>query len=151
MATNERRKDKTGEMQDQTTWFRELRLVFGASTAASAAVLAIFMGGLGLGGWLLGMYADRHGRRNALALSVLLMSGGSLAIGLTPSFGTIAGEATQANTRFTWRATVSGTPNPAFRKIEIVVADPGTPAFLFNGTVYYRSAMTLEALREKRA
>ncbi len=22
MATNERRKDKTGEMQDQTTWFR---------------------------------------------------------------------------------------------------------------------------------
>jgi aminopeptidase N len=29
------------------------------------------------------------------------------------------------------------------------VAAPGSPAFLFNGTVYYRGAMTLEALREK--
>jgi aminopeptidase N len=27
--------------------------------------------------------------------------------------------------------------------------DPGTPVFLFNGTIYYRGAMTLEALREK--
>lgn len=42
-----------------------------------------------LGGWILGMYADRYGRRNALALSVLLMSGGSLIIALTPSFATI--------------------------------------------------------------
>src|ERR1700675_1181498 len=42
----------------QVAWTRELRLVFGFSTAASAAVLAIFMGGLGLGGWLLGRRAD---------------------------------------------------------------------------------------------
>ncbi len=34
----------------QTLWMREFRLVFGASTAANAAVVAIFMGGLGLGG-----------------------------------------------------------------------------------------------------
>ena len=27
--------------------------------------------------------------------------------------------------------------------------DPGTPAYLFNGTIYYRGGMTLEALREK--
>ena len=38
----------------QVAWLRELRLVFGASTSANAAVLAIFMGGLGLGGLLLG-------------------------------------------------------------------------------------------------
>jgi MFS family permease len=44
----------------QVTWFREFRLVFGASTAASAAVLAIFMGGLGLGNAVLGRRADRH-------------------------------------------------------------------------------------------
>src|SRR5690349_67988 len=44
----------------QVAWTRELRLVFGASTAASAAVLAIFMGGLGAGGLLLGRRADRH-------------------------------------------------------------------------------------------
>ena len=43
----------------QTAWTREFRLVFGASTAASAAVVAVFMGGLGLGGWLIGPRADR--------------------------------------------------------------------------------------------
>lgn len=42
----------------QVAWLRELRLVFGASTSASAAVLAIFMGGLGAGGLLLGKRAD---------------------------------------------------------------------------------------------
>ena len=44
----------------QIAWQRELRLVFGASTAASAAVVAVFMGGLGLGGWVLGPKADRR-------------------------------------------------------------------------------------------
>ncbi len=43
----------------QTVWLREFRLVFGASTAASAAVLAVFMAGLGIGGWVLGRRADR--------------------------------------------------------------------------------------------
>ena len=44
----------------QVGWLREFRLIFGASTAASAAVLAIFIGGLGVGGLLLGPRADRH-------------------------------------------------------------------------------------------
>lgn len=46
----------------QTAWFRELRLVFGVSTAASAAVMAIFMAGLGAGGLALGRRADAHPR-----------------------------------------------------------------------------------------
>jgi spermidine synthase len=46
----------------QTVWMREFRLFFGASTAANAAVLAVFIGGLGLGGLLLGARADRHPR-----------------------------------------------------------------------------------------
>ena len=46
----------------QIGWLREFRLIFGASTAASAAVLAIFIGGLGFGGWLLGRRADAHTR-----------------------------------------------------------------------------------------
>src|SRR2546430_1970050 len=50
----------------QIGWLREFRLIFGASTAASAAVLAIFMGGLGVGGWLLGRRADTHTRPLAL-------------------------------------------------------------------------------------
>lgn len=44
----------------QTTWLREFRLIFGASTAASAAVLAIFMFGLGAGSMVLGRRADSH-------------------------------------------------------------------------------------------
>ncbi len=38
---------------------RDLLLVFGATTAAAAAVLAIFMAGLGLGSAVLGKRADR--------------------------------------------------------------------------------------------
>jgi spermidine synthase len=46
----------------QVAWMRSLRLVFGASTAASAAVLAIFMAGLGVGNAVLGPFADRKTR-----------------------------------------------------------------------------------------
>src|SRR5688572_25642697 len=44
----------------QMAWLREFRLIFGASTGASAAVLAIFMGGLGLGSLVLGGRADKQ-------------------------------------------------------------------------------------------
>ena len=42
-----------------------------------------------LGGWLLGRYADRHGRRAALTGSVYLMCLGSLMIAATPGYGQI--------------------------------------------------------------
>jgi MHS family alpha-ketoglutarate permease-like MFS transporter len=42
-----------------------------------------------LGAWLMGVYADRSGRRAALALSVALMSLGSFAIALLPTFAQI--------------------------------------------------------------
>lgn len=41
-----------------------------------------------VGGWLMGVYADRHGRRAALLVSVLVMGAGSLAIGLAPTYAT---------------------------------------------------------------
>ena len=44
----------------QTVWMRQFRLLFGASTAATAATLAVFMGGLGLGGWRLGKRVEAH-------------------------------------------------------------------------------------------
>ncbi len=44
----------------QSVWMRLFRLIFGASTAANAAVLAIFMAGLGLGSIWLGRKADSH-------------------------------------------------------------------------------------------
>ena len=43
----------------QVAWMRELRLVFGATTASVAAVLAIFMAGIGIGSAVLGKRADR--------------------------------------------------------------------------------------------
>src|ERR1043165_1080049 len=46
----------------QTTWLREFRLIFGASTAATAAVLGIFMGGLGVGSAVLGRRAELKSR-----------------------------------------------------------------------------------------
>jgi MHS family alpha-ketoglutarate permease-like MFS transporter len=42
-----------------------------------------------LGGWVLGRYADRRGRRAALTLSVTLMSAGSLAIAFNPGYDAI--------------------------------------------------------------
>src|SRR6201994_873777 len=39
-----------------------------------------------IGGWLMGMYADRKGRKIALTFSVLLMSLGSLMIALAPGY-----------------------------------------------------------------
>jgi MHS family alpha-ketoglutarate permease-like MFS transporter len=42
-----------------------------------------------IGGWLFGHLADQYGRRNALMLSVLLMSFGSLMIAVTPTYASI--------------------------------------------------------------
>ena len=55
-------------------WVRQLTLVFGATVFAVSAVLAVFMAGLGLGGYLLGKVADRHADR-ALGLYGLLEVG----------------------------------------------------------------------------
>ncbi|MFP2902552.1 spermidine synthase, partial [Corallococcus sp. 4LFB] len=64
----------------QTVWLREFRLIFGASTAASAAVLAIFMAGLGLGSALLGERADRQARPLAFYANLELLIAASAAL-----------------------------------------------------------------------
>jgi spermidine synthase len=46
----------------QTVWLRQFRLIFGASTYATGAVLAIFMAGLGAGSAMLGKRADAKER-----------------------------------------------------------------------------------------
>jgi len=55
----------------------------------TAAVFAVGFLMRPIGGWILGRYADRRGRRSALTLSVTLMAAGSLIVALTPSYGTI--------------------------------------------------------------
>lgn len=59
----------------------------------AAAVLAVGFLMRPVGGWLMGKYADRHGRRAALSASVLLMCAGSLLIALTPTYATIGAAA----------------------------------------------------------
>ena len=66
----------------QVAWFRELRLIFGASTASSAAVLAVFMGGLGVGGARLGRRADAS--KNPLMLYAHLEIAVACTAALTP-------------------------------------------------------------------
>ena len=52
----------------------------------AAAVFAVGFLMRPVGGWLMGRYADRHGRRAALSVSVLLMCFGSLMIAVTPGY-----------------------------------------------------------------
>lgn len=64
----------------------------GSPTAQLLNTAAIFAVGFlmrPLGAWLLGSYADRHGRRAALLLSVRLMAGGSLLIAAAPGYARI--------------------------------------------------------------
>lgn len=60
-----------------------------AQLLQSAAVFAVGFLMRPIGGWLMGVYADRHGRKAGLTLSVSLMCGGSLAIALTPTYAQI--------------------------------------------------------------
>ena len=55
----------------------------------AAAVFAVGFLMRPVGGWLMGRYADRHGRRAALSVSVLLMCFGSLMIAVTPGYARI--------------------------------------------------------------
>ena len=43
----------------QMIWSRLLHHVFGSSSVAISSVVSVFMGGLALGAWLFGRYADR--------------------------------------------------------------------------------------------
>ena len=60
-----------------------------AQLLSTAVVFAIGFLMRPLGSWVLGLYADRRGRRAALTLSVSLMSAGSLAIALNPGYEAI--------------------------------------------------------------
>jgi MHS family alpha-ketoglutarate permease-like MFS transporter len=60
-----------------------------AEQLQAAAVFALGFFARPIGAWLMGLYADRAGRRAALTLSVGLMSAGSFAIALIPTYGQI--------------------------------------------------------------
>ena len=59
----------------------------------SAGVFALGFLMRPIGGWLMGIYSDRHGRKAGLALSVTLMCAGSLLIAVTPGYAAIGAAA----------------------------------------------------------
>lgn len=113
----------------QVAWLRELRLVFGASTAASAAVLAVFMGGLGAGGLLFGKRAAAA--RRPLLLYAWLELGIATAAALTPLFVFLA--------RWLYAA-VGGTPTlglagGTIARLVLATLVLGVPTLLMGGTL----------------
>lgn len=73
-------------------YFAEVFFPGGDRTSQLLKTAAIFAVGFlmrPLGAWLLGRYADRHGRKRALMLSVVMMCGGSLIITCTPGYESI--------------------------------------------------------------
>lgn len=61
----------------------------GIALLAAFAVFAVGFVMRPIGGALLGAYADRHGRKNGLTLSVALMAGSSLVIAMCPGYASI--------------------------------------------------------------
>ncbi|EFL33594.1 alpha-ketoglutarate transporter [Streptomyces viridochromogenes DSM 40736] len=75
-----------------SVYFASVFFPSGDQTAQLLNTAAVFAVGFlmrPIGGWVLGRYADRRGRRAALTLSVTLMAAGSLIVALTPSYGSI--------------------------------------------------------------
>ncbi|HYO78233.1 MAG TPA: fused MFS/spermidine synthase, partial [Thermoanaerobaculia bacterium] len=113
----------------QTSWMRQFRLIFGASTFATAAVLAIFMGGLGIGSALLGKRADRH--PNPLLLYARLELAIALAAAISPLLLWLVA-------RIYW--SLGGSPQLGLAGASIVrlllsLLVLGIPTFLMGGTL----------------
>jgi metabolite-proton symporter len=60
---------------------------------ATAGIFAVGFFMRPLGGWLFGWVADKHGRKNSMVISVLMMCAGSLMIAILPTYATIGAAA----------------------------------------------------------
>ena len=95
--------------------------------------LAIVAVALAAGMRALAQSADGAGTLKARTLAMWVAQNRLAAAHLTealPSTGERGGTAVQANQAFVWREKVGGTPNPAFRRIDIEVAASDAPAYV---------------------
>lgn len=129
----------------QVCWFREFRLVFGATTAASSAVLAVFMAGLGLGNLLLGRFADRV--RRPLALYAALEAGIAVTVALSP----VAVDFFRGVFIATGGQSSLGMPLATAVRLGMAAAVLAVPTFLMGGTLPAAAcAVTRPADRSRR-
>lgn len=113
----------------QIAWTRDFRVIFGASTGASAAVLAIFMGGLGVGGILLGKRAERRARPLDLYARLELLV--ALSAGATPGLLWLARRAYFA----AGGTVVLGTIGGSVLRLVLAALVLGAPTLLMGGTL----------------
>lgn len=130
---------------DQTVWLRQFRLLFGASTLATGAVLAVFMGGLGLGALVLGRRYDRH--PHALRIYGLLEIGIGLSTLATPFMLAAAQTAYRATGGIEGQGRITAT----ILQFVLTTLILGIPTFLMGGTLPLAArAMVGEADRKRR-
>src|SRR6266852_159378 len=113
----------------EVAWFREFRLVFGASTAANAAVLAVFIGGLGAGGAFLGRRAYRSEAPLLWYAKLETLVAASAAV--TPALLWIARRAYIA----LGGSTALASAGALVARLVLTVVVLGVPTFLMGGTL----------------
>lgn len=113
----------------QTAWRRELRLIFGGATPATSAVLAVFMGGLGIGGAWWGRRAERH--PNVLLLYARLELAIAIGAALTPFLL----DAVRALYVRTGGVLALGTSGATLAQLLLTLLVLGVPCFLLGGNL----------------
>ena len=95
--------------------------------------LAVVAVALTAGMRALAQSADGAGTLKARTLALWVaqnrLAAAELARELPPT-GRRGGEATQAGVAFVWRESVGATPNPAFRRVDVEVAEAATPDYV---------------------
>lgn len=113
----------------ETIWLREMRFIFGGSTAATSAVTSVFLGGIGFGALFWGRLADRSS--DPLKLYALFEIAVAVSTSLSPlliKFSTMVYGALGG--------TVALNPlTAAFIRFCITLAVMGLPAFVMGGTL----------------
>lgn len=113
----------------QTAWLREFRLIFGGSTPAAAAVLAVFMGGLGWGGAWFGRRAERT--RSLLKMYAFLEVGIGVSAAVTPFLL----DAVRAIYVRTGGVLTLGSAGASIAHLVLAVVVLGVPCFLLGGNL----------------
>lgn len=113
---------------DEVVWFKYLNLTLGSTTAATATLLAVFMGGLALGSWALGRRAPRLSRP-ATTYGLLEAGIGLFALGTPLLF-----EAVHRGYVFAYRNLGAGPGVLLFVRVALAAAALLVPTILMGGT-----------------